>query len=85
MNTRDYFIAGGLSIVIAVIITLLLQVLSLIGWWLVGGAIAFVLIPSVMKAVQFYHDTNYTDLSDFCLEADEWIKDKNKNNNKIGW
>ncbi len=85
MNTKDYFIAGGLSIVIAVIITLLLQVLSLVGWWLVGGAIAFVLVPSVMKAVQFYHDTNCTDLSDFCLEADEWIKEKNKNNNKIDW
>lgn len=85
MNTRDYFIAGGLSIVIAVIITLLLQVLSLVGWWLVGGAIAFVLIPSVMKAVQFYHDTNCTDLSDFCLEMDELIKSKNKNNNKIDW
>jgi hypothetical protein len=85
MNTRDYFIAGGLSIVIAVIITLLLQVLSLVGWWLVGGAIAFVLIPSVMKAVQFYHDTNCTDLSDFCIEVDELVKDKNKNNNKIGW
>ena len=82
MNTRDYFIAGGFSIAIAVIATLLLQVLSLIGWWLIGGAIAFVLIPFIMKAVRFYHDTNCTDLSDFCMEVDEWVKNKN---NKIGW
>ena len=78
VNLKDYFIAGGLAIACALIITFFLWIFSLIGWWIIGGLISFLLIPVFMKIVQFYHDTNCMDLSDFCIEVEDYFKEKQK-------
>lgn len=78
MNIKDYFIAGGLAIVCSVIITLLLWSFSLIGWWVIASLISFLLVPVLMKIIQFWRDTNCMDLSDFCIEVDYYVKEKQK-------
>ena len=76
MNIKDYFIAGGLSIVCSVIITLLLWTFSLIGWWVIASLVSFLLVPAFMKIVQFWRDTNCMDLSDFWMEVEDYLKEK---------
>ena len=78
MNLKDYFVAGGLAIACALIITFFLWIFSLIGWWIIGGLISFLLVPVFMKIIQFYHDTNCMDLSDFAIEVEEYCKEKKK-------
>lgn len=82
MNLKHYFLAGLLSAGIALLLTLLLWLFSLIGWCTIGGILAFLLIPVVMKAIQFYNDTDYMDLSDFWIELNDYIEEKNNSQNK---
>lgn len=90
MNLKDYFIAGGLAIGVALIITFVLWLFSLIGWWVIGGLITFLLVPVMMNAIEFYHNTNCSDFFDLCIEADKYLKEKNKKDkdskiSKIDW
>lgn len=78
MNLKNYFIAGGLAIGVALIITFVLWLFSLIGWWVIGGLITFLLVPVMMNAIEFYNNTNCSDLSDLCFEVEEYLKEKNK-------
>ena len=78
VNIKDYFIAGGFAIACSVIITLLLWIFSLIGWWIIAGLVSFLLVPVFMKIIQFYRDTNCMDLSDFFIEVDDYFKEKQK-------
>ena len=78
MNIKNYFIAGGLAIACALIITFFLWIFSLIGWWIIGGLVSFLLVPVFMKIIQFYHDTNCMDLSDFAIEVEDYFKEKKK-------
>ena len=80
MNLKDYFIASGLAIGVALIITFILWIFSLIGWWVIGGLIASLLVPVMMNAIEFYRNTNCSDLSDLCIEVEEYLKEKNKKN-----
>lgn len=77
-NVKDYFIAAGLSILTALTITLFIWVFSLIGWWVIGGALAFLLVPVMLKAIQFYRNTNCMDLSDLCVEIDNHFQESRK-------
>ena len=90
MNLKDYFIASGLAIGVALIITFILWIFSLIGWWVIGGLIASLLVPVMMNAIEFYRNTNCSDLSDLCIEIEEYLKEKNKKDkdskiSKIDW
>lgn len=90
MNLKDYFIASGLAIGVALIITFILWIFSLIGWWVIGGLIASLLVPVMMNAIEFYRNTNCSDLSDLCIEVEEYLKEKNKKDkdskiSKIDW
>ena len=90
MNLKDYFIASGLAIGVALIITFILWIFSLIGWWVIGGLIAPLLVPVMMNAIEFYRNTNCSDLSDLCIEVEEYLKEKNKKDkdskiSKIDW
>ena len=78
VNIKNYFIAGGLAIACALIITFFLWIFSLIGWWIIGGLVSFLLVPVFMKIIQFYHDTNCMDLSDFAIEVEDYFKEKKK-------
>lgn len=82
MNLKHYFLAGLLSIIIALLLTLLLWLFSLIGWWIIGGILAFLLTPGVMKAIQFYNDTDCMDLSDFWIALNDYIEEKNNSQSK---
>ena len=81
MNIKDYAIAAGLSIASAVLVTLFLGLLSLIGWWVIGALLGFCFVPIFMKIIQFYHDTNCMDLSDFAVEVEDYFKEKKKKKN----
>ncbi len=85
MNIKDYAIAAGLSIASAVLVTLFLCLLSLIGWWVIGALLGFCFVPIFMKIIQFYHDTNCTDLSDFCVEVDDYFRNKDSKTSEIDW
>lgn len=78
MNLKDYFIAGGLAIGVALIVTFVLWLFSLIGWWVIGGLITFLLVPVMMNAIEFYRNTNCSDLSDLWIEVEDYFKEKNK-------
>jgi hypothetical protein len=82
MNLKHYFLAGLLSIIAALLLTLLLWLFSLIGWWTIGGILAFLLIPVAMKTIQFYNDTDCMDLSDFWIELNDYIEEKNNSRSK---
>jgi hypothetical protein len=77
-NIKDYFTAAGLSILAALIITFFIWIFSLIGWWVIGGVLAFLLVPAMLKVIQFYRDTNCMDLSDLCVEIDNHFQEKRK-------
>ena len=81
MNLKDYAIAAGLSIASAVLVTLFLALLSLIGWWVIGALLGFCFVPIFMKVVQFWKDTDCSDLSDFCIEVEDYFKEKQKKKN----
>ena len=40
------------------------------------GIISFLLIPVMMKAIQFYEYTDCMDLSDFFMELEDYFKEK---------
>lgn len=77
-NIKDYFIAAGLSIFSALIITFCIWLFSLIGWWVIGSTLAFLLVPVMLKVIQFYRDTNCMDLSDLCVEIDNHFQESRK-------
>ena len=77
-NIKDYFIAAGLSILTALIITFFIWFFSLIGWWVIGGALAFLLVPIMLKAIYFYRKTDCMDLSDLCVEIDNLFQESRK-------
>ena len=90
MNIKDYFIAGGLAIACALIITFFLWIFSLIGWWIISGLISFLLVPAFMKVIQFWRNTDCIDLSDFFIEINDYFKeenkkDKNSKTSEIDW
>lgn len=82
MNLKHYLLAGLLSVVAALILTLFIWLFSLIGWWIIGGILTFLLVPVAMKVIQFYNDTNCMDLSDFWIELNDYIEEKNTSQNK---
>lgn len=82
MNLKHYLLAGLLSVIAALILTLFMWLFSLIGWWIIGSILTFFLIPVVMKVIQFYNDTNCMDLSDLWIELNDYIKEKNNSRNK---
>lgn len=82
MNLKHYLLAGLLSVAAALILTLFIWLFSLIGWWIIGGILTFLLVPVAMKVIQLYNDTDCMDLSDLWIELNDHIEEKNNSQNK---
>lgn len=78
MNGRDYAISVALSAFAGLALMFIIWLLSLISWALVWAVFAFAFVPLGMKVIQFWRDTNCMDLSDFCIEVDDYFKEKQK-------
>lgn len=78
MNGRDYAISVALSAFAGLALMFVIWLLSLISWALVWAVFAFAFVPLGMKVIQFWQDTNCMDLSDFCMEVDDYFKEKQK-------
>ncbi len=78
MNGRDYAIAVALSAATGLVLMFFIWLFSLISWTLVWAIFAFALVPAGMKVIRFWRDTNCMDLSDFCIEVDDYFKEKQK-------
>lgn len=78
MNGRDYAISVALSAFAGLALMFIIWLLSLISWALVWAVFAFALVPFGMKVIQFWRGTNCMDLSDFCMEVDDYFKEKQK-------
>ena len=78
MNGKDYAISVALSAAVGLVLMFFIWLLSLISWALVWTIFTFVLVPFGMKVIQFWRDTNCSDLSDFFIEVEDYFKEKNK-------
>ena len=80
MNGKDYAISVALSAAAGLVLMFFIWLLSLISWALVWTIFTFTLVPFGMKVIQFWRDTNCSDLSDFFIEVEDYFKEKNKKN-----
>ena len=90
VNGKNYAIAVALSTVAGLILTFFVWVFSLISWALVWAMFVLALIPFGMKIIQFWRDTDCMDLSDFFIEVEDYLKQKQKKkdnqiNSDIDW
>lgn len=76
MNGKDYAISVALSAAAGLVLMFFIWLLSLISWAVVWTVFAFALVPFGMKIVQFWRDTNCMDLSDFFIEVEDYLKEK---------
>ena len=78
MNGKDYVISVALSAAAGLVLMFFIWLFSLISWALIWAIFAFAFIPFGMKIIQFWRDTNCTDLSDFFIEVEDYFKQKQK-------
>lgn len=78
MRGRDYVISVALSAAVSLVLMFFIWLFSLISWALVWAVFVFALVPFGMKVIQFWRDTDCMDLSDFCIEVNDYFKEKQK-------
>lgn len=78
MNGRDYVISVALSAAVSLVLMFFIWLFSLISWALVWAVFVFALVPFGIKVIQFWRDTDCMDLSDFCIEVNDYFKEKQK-------
>lgn len=83
MKIKDYFIAAGISVGVAILTTFILWLTSILSWSIITISLIVVFIPIVIKAIEFYKEKDCVDLEDFIDELKNLNKDKEKKNSKI--